>query len=119
GYGTIMSPGNDPLVITVGAMKTMSTPSRNDDLIASYSSKGPTSIDHIVKPDLVAPGNRIISLVSISSILNGNTIYNSSNVNLIDNSYYLAGTTGNSFIYYKLSGTSMAAPMVSGAAALM
>ena len=62
GYGTINAPGNDPYVITVGAMKTMETPSRSDDLIASYSSKGPTLIEHVVKPDLVAPGNRIISL---------------------------------------------------------
>src|SRR5690349_18019970 len=37
GYGTITSPGNDPYVITVGAMKPMGTPTRNDDLIASYS----------------------------------------------------------------------------------
>lgn len=58
GYATITSPGNDPFVITVGAMRTMGTPTRGDDLIASYSSKGPTLIDHIVKPDLVAPGNR-------------------------------------------------------------
>ena len=41
GYGTIMAPGNDPYVITVGAMRSMGTPSRTDDLVASYSSKGP------------------------------------------------------------------------------
>src|SRR5205807_2141127 len=46
GYATITAPANDPLVITVGAMKTMSTTSRSDDLIASYSSKGPTLFDH-------------------------------------------------------------------------
>jgi len=67
GYATIASPGIDPYVITVGAMKTMSTLSRADDLIASYSSKGPTPIDHIVKPDIVAPGNRIISLLAFNS----------------------------------------------------
>ena len=50
GYGTITAPGNDPYVITVGAMKTESTYSRTDDLIATYSSKGPTQVDHIVKP---------------------------------------------------------------------
>ena len=61
GYGTITAPGNDPYVITVGAMKTMVTPDRSDDQIASYSSKGPTQIDHIVKPDLLAPGNMIAS----------------------------------------------------------
>ena len=41
GYGTITSPGNDPFVITVGAMKTMGTYHISDDSIASYSSKGP------------------------------------------------------------------------------
>jgi serine protease AprX len=64
GYGTIASPGDDPYVITVGATKTNGTSSRLDDSIASYSSKGPTAIDHIVKPDLVAPGNNIVSLLA-------------------------------------------------------
>src|SRR5207302_864320 len=36
GYGTILAPANDPYVITVGAMKTMGTAGRGDDLIASY-----------------------------------------------------------------------------------
>ena len=62
GYGTVLAPGNDPYVITVGCMKSMGTTTRNDDLIASYSSKGPTLIDHFVKPDLVAPGNLVISI---------------------------------------------------------
>ena len=53
GYGTINSPANDPYVITVGAMKSMGTPQRDDDLMASYSAKGPTMIDHIVKPDIL------------------------------------------------------------------
>ncbi|HEY3769743.1 MAG TPA: S8 family serine peptidase, partial [Candidatus Angelobacter sp.] len=61
GYASIQAPGNDPNVITVGASKTNGTPSRLDDTVASYSSKGPTLLDHISKPDLVAPGNRIVS----------------------------------------------------------
>ena len=61
GYGTIGSPANDPFVITVGATRDMDTPTRADDLMASYSSKGPSAIDRIVKPDLIAPGNRIYS----------------------------------------------------------
>ena len=67
GYGTISAPGNDPYVITVGAMKPEGTSTRTDDLIASYSSKGPTIIDHIVKPDLVAPGNLTISALTGTS----------------------------------------------------
>ena len=62
GYGTIEVPGNDPLAITVGAMNTEGTATRADDLMTSYSSKGPTMGDSIVKPDLVAPGNLIFSL---------------------------------------------------------
>ena len=62
GYGTIEAPGNDPYVITVGAMNTKGTPDRADDVMTSYSAKGPTVIDAIVKPDLVAPGNRVVSL---------------------------------------------------------
>src|SRR6266852_1652061 len=58
GYATITSPGNDPYVITVGAMKTEGSTLRSNSLIASYSSKGPTLLDHVVKPDIVAPGNR-------------------------------------------------------------
>ena len=41
GYGTIEAPGNDPYVITVGAVRTMGTPAISDDEMASYSSKGP------------------------------------------------------------------------------
>src|SRR6266849_661971 len=62
GYATITSPGNDPYVITVGAMKTQGSQLRSNSLIASYSSKGPTLLDHVVKPDIVAPGNRVVSL---------------------------------------------------------
>src|SRR5260370_1319062 len=116
GYGTIMAPANDPYVISVGAMKDMRTISRSDDLIASYSSKGPTLLDHIVKPDIVAPGNRVISLIQV-----GSSIYKDSSAaaNEIPNSYYMTGAPGESTMYYQLSGTSMAPPTVSGAAALL
>jgi serine protease AprX len=116
GYGTITSPANHPLVITVGAMKTVNTSDRGDDLIASYSSKGPTLIDHVVKPDIVAPGNRVISLVASKSLVSSS----STPTNKILNSYY-QNTTSKTYSvdYHRLSGTSMAAAAVSGAAALM
>jgi serine protease AprX len=112
GYATINSPGNDPYVITVGAMKPMGTPTRNDDLIASYSSKGPTAIDHIVKPDVVAPGNLLVSLEEAG------TLYNAYPGNRVQYSDYVAGgSSAPSTSYFSLSGTSMAAGVVSGVVA--
>ncbi len=64
GYGTIASPGNDPYVITVGATNAKGTTTMADDAIASYSSKGPTLVDHIAKPDLIAPGNNVTSVLA-------------------------------------------------------
>ena len=61
GYATVLAPGNDPSVITVGAMKSMATVQRSDDNIASYSSKGPSYVDLVAKPDVVAPGNLVSS----------------------------------------------------------
>jgi serine protease AprX len=115
GYGTIISPGNDPYVITVGAMNTKGTTYRWDDVIASYSSKGPTLIDLIVKPDLVAPGNNIVSVLAPNSTLA--TQYPQT---LVPDNYYETGTvSGNSGTYLRLSGTSMATPVVAGAAAIL
>jgi len=107
GFATIGVPANDPAVITVGATMTELTATRVDDQIASYSSKGPTVLDHIVKPDLVAPGNRLVSLRVGGSTLD--TTYPQ---------YEVAPSSGTA-MYYELSGTSMATPVVSGAAALM
>jgi serine protease AprX len=115
GYATITSPGNSPYAITVGAMKTMDTVLRVDDEIASYSSKGPTAIDHIVKPDLVAPGNRMISVNTAWQGISNE--YPDNGVSLSE--YQASGGDSSSYAYLKLSGTSMAAPMVSGAAALL
>src|ERR1051326_2467937 len=114
GYGTIMAPGNDPYVITVGAMNSIGTINRRDDKITSYSSKGPTQIDHIVKPDLVAPGNRILSLRDQNQYLD--VMYPS---NRVPRYVYMTTTDTWTPDYYQLSGTSMSAPMVSGAVALM
>jgi serine protease AprX len=110
GYGTITSPANDPYVITVGSMKPMGTPTRSDDLVASYSSKGPTVIDHIVKPDIVAPGNLLVSLNGLG------TLYNQYPSNRVPLSYYVQNGSSSisSAAYFTLSGTSMAAGVVSG-----
>lgn len=115
GYGTVTAPGNDPYVITVGAMKTMGTPQRSDDLIATYSSKGPTAIDHIVKPDILAPGNTVNSLRVQGSTLD----VNHPEDRIATQTYDYYGSSYSSKYYFSLSGTSMATPVVSGAVALM
>jgi serine protease AprX len=94
-------------------MKTMETYPRSDDQIASYSSKGPTYVDLTVKPDVVAPGNLVVSLLAP-----GSTLAAEFPANVVPPSYYTTSTTGPAE-YFRLSGTSMATPVVSGAAALM
>ena len=41
---------------------------RGPMIAPSFSSKDPTLYDHVVKPDLVAPGNRVLSLSSLSTV---------------------------------------------------
>jgi serine protease AprX len=115
-YGSIQSPGNDPFVITVGAMKSMDG-TRAHDRIATYSSRGPSRLDMVLKPDIVAPGNRVISLAASKTYLGEKF----DNTNMVPFSYYAknARNVKESNKYFKLSGTSMAAPVVAGAAALM
>ena len=45
GYAGISSPGNAPSALTVGAFKTFETATRTDDLVADFSSRGPTWFD--------------------------------------------------------------------------
>ena len=66
-YGAITAPGNAPWVLTVGAYSHQGTTTRTDDVMAPYSSHGPTAIDFDAKPDLVAPGTGIVSLSSAGS----------------------------------------------------
>ena len=105
--GGVIAPGNTPSVLTVGAVNTRGTARRGDDMMATYSSRGPTAIDGVLKPELVAPGNRIVAASAAGS--------------------YLARTypervverAAGSPTYFEMSGTSMSAAVVSGAAALV
>ncbi len=101
-WGSISSPGNEPSVITVGAMNTRGTVTHKDDIAASYSSRGPTYIDGLFKPDLVAPGNALICPGAFDSFI----------VNQYPELVVAYG-------YLELSGSSMATAVVSGVAALM
>jgi len=104
--GGITSPGNSPLAITVGALDTFDTLSTSDDRIAPYSSRGPTAYEFAVKPDVVAPGTKLVSLEAQNSYLER-----------AFPQWHISGTGKNA--YMRLTGTSMAAAVVSGGAALL
>jgi serine protease AprX len=98
---TIASPGISDQVITVGALDDKNTSeTRNDDEVASFSSRGPT-IYGVTKPDILAPGVNIVSLRSPNSYLD---------------KLQKSNRVGDD--YFVLSGTSMATPICAGIVAL-
>ncbi|HEY3063766.1 MAG TPA: S8 family peptidase [Chloroflexota bacterium] len=99
--GTIQTPGYDPLVLTVGASDDAGTAGQSDDSVPSWSSRGPTS-DGIAKPDLVAPGRKIVGLRVPGGTLD----------KLIPD--HIEGPRT-----FRLSGSSQAAAVAGGAAALL
>ncbi|HUF78174.1 MAG TPA: S8 family peptidase [Thermoanaerobaculia bacterium] len=100
---TVGVPGNVPYVVTVGAMTDNYTPDDpHDDSLASFSSAGPT-LERFVKPEVVAPGGHMLGLMSPTSHL------------AEGHPEFYAGTTS----YYRMSGTSQSAAVVSGIAALI
>jgi len=114
-WGGIGSPADSPWVITVGASSSMGTLTRKDDTMASFSSRGP-AVGHIAKPDLVASGVGIVSPISPA----GSLVSTLSQL-LVTPLCSLGGacSSNGTAPYMSLSGTSMAAPAVSGAVALM
>ncbi|HEX2027115.1 MAG TPA: S8 family peptidase [Nitriliruptorales bacterium] len=99
---TVMKPADDPLVITVGATDSNGTVGRHDDIVAGFSSRGPTRADELNKPDLVAPGAHIIGLRSPGSTIDA------------EHPYARVGQD-----YFRGSGTSFSAAVTSGAVALL
>src|SRR4051794_18603127 len=99
--GVPYAPGNDPFVITVGASDTGKSVSTNDDTSAPWSAWGYT-LDGFAKPEVSAPGRYMVGPVPVTS-----TLYSERPDHVVD--------TG----YMELSGTSFAAPIVSGIAALV
>jgi len=98
--GTITSPGDDPLVITVGAVDDHGTADMADDTMADFSAVGPTTVDGWFKPDLVASGRSVVSLRAPGSTID------------VANPSARIGTAN-----FVGSGTSFSAAITSGAAA--
>jgi len=103
--GSVDSPGIDPYAITVGATDDRATNTVDDDILNSFSSWG-TPVGSTPKPDVVAPGRRIVSLRVPGSYLD-----------VLYPDRVTFASTGAS--YFRLTGTSMATPVVTGAAALL
>ena len=107
GYGGVGVPCNAPSAICVGSLDTQGTPDLSDDRVSDSSSRGPTRFDLLAKPDLIAPGVNIVSLAA-----RGSHLFNA------HPHLRVPGTNGRPE-YFTLSGTSMASPVVAGAAALL
>jgi serine protease AprX len=98
GANVLSNPASDPFVIAVGADDPRGTPETSDDTIPSWSSRG----DGVRNPDLVAPGKSIVSLRDVGS--NIDVSHPEGRVNTR---------------FFRGSGTSQAAAVASGAAALL
>jgi serine protease AprX len=94
-------PANDPYVISVGATDEGGTPDRSDNITAAFSSRGVTQ-DGAAKPEVLAPGAHIVAPLAMGSAFQ--TLCPQC---VVDGAYL------------RIGGTSMAAPVVAGAAALL
>jgi serine protease AprX len=95
------APGNDPFVITAGALDDRGSMRLDDDVLAPWSSRGVTQ-DGVQKPEVLAPGNRLVAALAPRSDFE---------------SLCRRCVVGRN--YFRLSGTSMSSAVVSGVAALV
>jgi serine protease AprX len=93
------APGNDPFVITVGAVDQHMTADPSDDTVPEWSAYGMT-MDGFHKPDISAPGRYMVSTVPATASIPVT----------VPDRVVAPG-------YMWMSGTSFAAPVVAGAAA--
>jgi serine protease AprX len=100
--GTILSPGDDPLVITVGALDDLGASDVSADQMNDFSSVGPTAPDGWAKPDLATSGRSVLSVAAP-----GSTIYDQNPSARVGSGNFVG------------SGTSFSAAITSGAAALV
>jgi serine protease AprX len=99
--GTILKPGDDPVILTAGAFNDAQNLDPSDDGVPGWSSRGPTA-QGLTKPDLVAPGRTLVATRSFGSQIEA------------DNPKALISPS-----YIKGSGTSEATAVTSGVAALL
>ena len=99
--GTITKPGDDPVVLTVGAYDDRGDLNLSNDVVPHWSSQGPTA-QGVRKPDLVAPGRTVVAARAAGSY-----------VEQQNPKAHVAPS------YIKGSGSSQAAAVTSGAAALL
>lgn len=106
---SVTVPGNNPYVITVGAVDSQRTPGYwTGDILPRWSAAGPT-FDGFLKPDVLAPGSQIVSFMYND---HGN---NSASAQLVqDHPDYSANIS-----LFRMNGTSMATAIASGVVALM
>ncbi len=95
-------PCNDPYVITTGATDEVADDKVGNDLLPTFSGRGQTQ-DGVYKPDVYAPGRRIVSALASRDCAIARQLPDR--------------ITADGHI--RLSGTSMAAPMVAGLVALL
>ena len=119
-YGSIHSPGVEPSAFTIGASNTFQTDGRLDDSVATYSSRGPTRSrwidtdgtvhhDNLLKPDLVASGNNLVFAQAQNNLI----VTSNPSLNASSNEHAPDDEAD------EMSGTSVAAPIAAGGAALM